>query len=287
MQMLPWILVAGLAALVVFLVLRPGRKPYADAIARIAEQAEDGEDLGASAPNDPPELARLRLALSKGWRPVRAGEDPGERALLGLFRYLNEAALTPLEEALRGAGARAALEDAANALRDLSFYARGKRSEETKVENLSALVQGVAREYTRDTGVAIRFDGPPAPVPVRIAPESFKDALYLLLANADRFGGGGTIDITLTHEGEKVRLCVRDRGAGFTQQALTRAFDPFWTSESDALGLGLTHARTLLADQGAALSIGNCDGGGGEATVLLERARSGDRDRGTEVGGPR
>jgi signal transduction histidine kinase len=241
-------------------------------VRRVAEEAKSGRDLGAPLEGDPPEVADLRLALSEGWRPVRAGEDPGEIALRGLFRYLEAAALAPIEEALGGGDLPGGTEDAVNALRDLAFYAKGSRTEEGKTENLSAIVQGVTREYTRDTGVSIRVDAPPTPVPVRISPESFKDALYLLLANADRFGDGQMIELAVDVSGDRVRLKVMDRGPGFSQDALVRAFDPFWSSEGDALGLGLPHARRLLAAQGALLSVANRAGGGGEATITLSKA---------------
>lgn len=270
MVIVPWILAALLAALALYLALRPGARPYVEAMNRLAEEAERGKDLGTSPPDEPGEIARLRLALSKGWRPVREG-DSGERALHGLFRYLEGAALLPLEEGLKGDDLRPSAEDAANALRDLAYFSKSTRKEERKSENLSAILQGIAREYTRDTGVAIRFDGPPAPVPVQLAPEAFKDALYLLLANADRFGEGKTIELTLEVEGDRIRLRIGDRGPGFTPEALNFAFDPFWSSENDALGLGLPHARTLLADQGATLSIGNRKGGGAEATIVMPR----------------
>jgi len=271
MQIVPWILAALFAALALYLALRPGANPYLEAVKRISEEAAGGRDLGEVSEEDPPEVAELRLALSSGWRPVRDGEDPGETALLGLFRYLEGAALSPIEEALRSGELQGGAEDTANALRDLAFYAKGTRVEEAKAENLTAIVQGVTREYARDTAIAIRFDGPPTPVPVRIAPESFKDALYLLLANADRFGDGKSIDIAVDVEGDRVRLRVMDRGAGFTPDALARGFDPFWTSEKDALGLGLPHARRLLSAQGALLAITNRAGGGGEATITLPR----------------
>lgn len=272
-QVIPWILAALFAGIAAYLALRPGAKPFLEALNRITEEAEKGEDLGETPEADPPEIARLRLALSRGWRPARKGEDPGEKAMSGLFRYLEGAALAPLEEGLRSGDLRGGAEDAANALRDLAFYANAGNKEEPRTENLSAIVQGVTREYARDTGIAIRFDGPPSPVTVRISPETFKNALYLLLANADRFGGGKTIDLAITVEGERVRLKVMDRGPGFRGETLARAFDPFWSSESDALGLGLPHARALLAAQGASLSVGNRDGGGGEAVVVLPRAR--------------
>lgn len=270
MLIVPWIFAALFAALALYFARRPDARPYVEAISRLAEAADGKKDLGASPPGEPEEVTRLRLALAKGWRPVR-GEDAGERALHGLFRYLEGAALRPLEEGLKGGDLHLATEDAANALRDLAYFAKSKRKEETQAENLSAVLQGIAREYTHDTGIAIRFDGPPAPVPVHIAPEAFKDALYLLLANADRFGGGKTIELTLETDGDRVRLHIGDRGPGFTPEALNFAFDPFWSSEHDALGLGLPHARALLAEQGATLSIGNRAGGGGEAVIVMPR----------------
>ncbi len=200
-------------------------------------------------------------------------EDAGEQALRGMSRYLGAAVLAPLERGLQAGDFRGPVEDAVDALRDLAFYAQAAPEAATSRENLVAVIQEVTREYTRETGTPIKFTGPHGPVPVVLAQERFKDGLYLILANAGHFGGGQTVEVAVESKGEDVDVRVRDRGPGFTEEALLRAFEPFWTSESDALGLGLPQAKKLLEGQGARLSLGNRSEGGGEVVIFLRGDR--------------
>ena len=206
---------------------------------------------------------------------VASREDAAERAtdaaLRGVVRYLRRAVVEPLEAGHGEEDASGIREDARNALDDLAFYARRPPEDARAVENLAAVIQEVAREYTRARGVSVRYSGPARPVRARISREAFQDAFYLLLENAGRFGGGQTIEIGVAEEEGELRIRIGDRGPGFGPDALRRAFEPFWTTESDALGLGLPHARRLLRRQGASIGISNREAGGGEVSVTLAR----------------
>ena len=158
-----------------------------------------------------------------------------------------------------------------DALRDLSFYARVVPEGVTGGEDLILQIQAVTREYTLATGASVKVSGPEGPVKAVLDAERFKDALFLLLENAGRFGKGQAVDVTVRQEGDRVSILIRDRGPGFSEKALLQAFEPFWTTESDALGLGLPQAQKLLKGQGASLTVGNPAGGGGEAVVILTR----------------
>lgn len=269
MSFLPWVLAALFAALAGYLALRKAENPYPEALDRLNKEVESGDEIGGSSAEDPPEVTALRLALAQGWMPRRTDTvDPSRSAVRGLVRYLLSAVLPPLRKS-----GREELEDALNALEDLVFYAHDHDGEEFRTENLASVIQGVTREYALETGISVRYRGPAGALPVSVRPEAFKDALFLLLANAGRFGGGETVDVIAETEDDRVRIKVRDRGPGFTRQALDEAFEPFWTSESDSLGLGLTHARGLLEGQGARVKIGNASEGGGEVTITLQKAR--------------
>ena len=75
-----------------------------------------------------------------------------------------------------------------------------------------------------------------------------------------------------------VTLKVRDSGAGFTEEAMKRAFDPFYTTRPRGSGLGLAVCRKIAEGCGGRISAANDDGGGAIITVLLppcrERKRS-------------
>jgi signal transduction histidine kinase len=275
MEIIAWVLVALFAAATAYLALRRKEDPYGDALGRLARELDADGEVAPSAPGDPPEVQRVRLALSRGRSASAAegGGDPGERALADLVRYVQEAVVAPLHRAREQRRFREGLEDAIDALEDLAFYARDREDEAPRAENLSAVIQAVTREYTLETGTPVKFRGPDGALPVSLAPERFKDAFFLLLANAGRFGGGQTVEVIAEAEGDMVRVRVRDRGPGFSREALEHAFEPFWTTDSDALGLGLTHARKVLEAQGGVLRVGNRQEGGGEVVMTLPRSR--------------
>ena len=214
-----------------------------------------------------------RAGTAAGGADAASGEDAAEHAtdaaLRGVVRYLRRAVVEPLEAGRGEEEAGGILEDARDALDDLAYFTRRPPEGARAIENLADVIQEVAREYTRARGVSVRYSGPARPVRARISREAFQDAFYLLLENAGRFGGGKTIEVGVAEEEGELRIRIGDRGPGFGADALRRAFEPFWTTESDALGLGLPHARRLLRRQGASIAIGNREPGGGEVSVTL------------------
>jgi len=268
---LPWVIAAVLALVVVVLISRGGKGRLEAALERLRREAEGKGVSPGPHEQDPPAVAKLRLALSRGAaEPLAAGDS--DAAIRGLFRYLEHAVLAPLQAVRGGNAGGVRLEDALNALDDLAFFAKDRKGEVPGTENLGAVVQAVTREFALDTGVPVKFSAPSEVLAAHISPEAFKDALYLLLANAGRFGKGTTVEVVAERAGDQVKLFVRDRGPGFTPDALYRAFEPFWTTERDALGLGLAHARKILALQDATLTVRNREGGGAEVEILLRRA---------------
>ncbi len=199
--------------------------------------------------------------------------DPREQALRGMARYMGAAVLRPLEEGLRKGDLRRAAEDAIDALRDLAFHAKPAGESATGTENMLSVIKDVTGEFTLESGTHVKLRGPDDPVRVNLAAERFKDATFLLLSNASRFGGGQTVEVIVEEKKGQVEVKIRDRGPGFSREALARAFEPFWTTESDALGLGLFQAKRLLGNQGGALRVGNANGGGGEVVISLPRVR--------------
>lgn len=250
MEVIAWILAAGFGALSLFLALRA----RASGPAGIGTHTKLHDD-----------------ATSLREESGSASEEPGDRALRGMARYLEAAVLEPLEKGLETGELRRPVEDAVDALRDLAFHAKSVPDGTPGRENLVSVIQAVTREFTLETGTPVKFRGPDTPVPVVVAAERLKDGLYLLLANAGHFGRGQTVEVSVEAEGDPIRVRIGDRGSGFSVEAMKEGFEPFWTTESDALGLGLTQAKRILERQGAALAVGNRPAGGGEVVVSLRR----------------
>ena len=53
--------------------------------------------------------------------------------------------------------------------------------------------------------------------------------------------------------------------------AFKRAFDPFYSTSKEGLGLGLPHARTLIEGMGGRVELSNVPDGGAEVEVSFAR----------------
>jgi signal transduction histidine kinase len=271
MEMVVWVLVVGLAVALIVLLFRKSDNPYAGALDRLSRDLERGGELNAQATDDPPEVGRIRAALASGWQPVReeVEEDSDDRAIRGLVRFLDAAAVGPLKQSLESEDSREIVASVVNALEDLRFYAQDPPPSEPRHANVPELIQKVVREYIQETDIPVKVRYSQSTLRTELDPEAFSDGLFLLLANAGRFGEGNTVVVEAEGAGEGIRVRVLDRGPGFESAALEHAFEPFWSTDPDAVGMGLPFARRLLEARGMRLRVGNREGGGGEAVIFI------------------
>ena len=225
------------------------------------------------APTALPGVQDLRKALAHGWTPrARSDGDGTRRALLRIAEFLRHRVESPLLAGLEGGGEglEENAEDALGAVEDLEFFLEGPPSPQApEARNLTQLAQEVTREFARQSSVLIKVQAPQEPIRIRIEPEPLKDAIFLILHNAAEFGGEQPVDVTLGMEGGKASLKVRDRGPGFSAEALLKAMDPFYSTSPGGLGLGLPHARRAVNSQGGEVFLRNAEQGGAEVEIQL------------------
>lgn len=188
--------------------------------------------------------------------------------------YLNNAVRDPLS----GAGPDAdrdelaeRIERALGALQDLDFFIE-EIDEQREGTDLVALAQSVSRDFAADQEIAVRMLLAASRVEADVNAAALMDALYLILHNAGRFGGGSTIDMAVDSRDGTPTIVVRDRGEGFSEEAFSRAFDPFYSTAPDGLGLGLPHARRVIEGMGGRIVLRNVPDGGAEVEVTLPAA---------------
>jgi two-component system sensor kinase FixL len=95
--------------------------------------------------------------------------------------------------------------------------------------------------------------------PVRADRSQIEMVLHNLLSNAiDALGAvpatSRELRLRADHEGAFVRLTVEDSGPGVHVDALEQLFEPFNTTKSDGMGLGLAISRNLIRAQGGDLA---------------------------------
>jgi len=119
----------------------------------------------------------------------------------------------------------------------------------------------------------------PSGIQVACRPERLRQLMINLLSNAlqalSALPAEGRVWATVTAGQKRVTLEVRDNGAGFTDEALKRAFDPFFTTRPRGSGLGLALCRKIAEGCGGAISAANAAEGGAVMTVRLPVHREG------------
>jgi signal transduction histidine kinase len=94
-----------------------------------------------------------------------------------------------------------------------------------------------------------------------------------LLTNALRYGGGGTVEVSVQTEGCNARISVRDHGKGIAPDFLERIFEPYErgakSGEPKGLGLGLYISRQLALSHGGQLTVESTPGEGATFSLIL------------------
>lgn len=112
-------------------------------------------------------------------------------------------------------------------------------------------------------GIATRI---PQDLPVRFDRGHLQQILTNLVSNGWRYSSQAPGAVSIEVDAESIR--VRDDGPGVDEQAQSRLFEPFYTTESTGTGLGLYIARELAEANGAEL---NYQGPGGCFVLTLPK----------------
>lgn len=231
------------------------------------------QDVGEGRAGEPDSLREIRQVLANSWAPRGLERDEATReALRRLAGYLRHRVEVPLLAGLEegGDGLRSGADAALDAVEDLEFFLEDPPVVPVlETRNLVDLVGEVTREFAGQFTIFVKMDGPQEPLRAIVDPEPLKDAIFLILHNAGEFGGGESVHMTLRREEDRIRITIRDRGPGFSPEALLRAMDPFYTTSPGGLGLGLPYARMALKAQGGDVAIRNAEGGGAEVEIIL------------------
>ena len=186
---------------------------------------------------------------------AQAGHDPGDveklRAILEAGRRIQRLA------------------------RDLVAYAKPQAARTEPVDLAAAVEEAIRlakpRLKDRSANVERRLD-PCAPV------EGNRSSLVQVILNlvtnaAYALAQGGRVAVSLTPDGDDVRLVVEDDGAGMTADVAARAFEPFFTTRGgEGIGLGLPIVRGIVERHGGTVSLETAPGAGTKVTVRLPAA---------------
>ena len=131
------------------------------------------------------------------------------------------------------------------------------------IEHILALMQLEAQEHKIHLEQTIEDDLPPV-----LGDETqISQVLVNVVVNAfQAMAEGGRCHLaatTCTTDGKRwVEISVRDTGVGIPDEALSRLFEPFYTTKPSGSGLGLAIAYRIMQDHGGLISVSSAPGTG-------------------------
>ena len=121
--------------------------------------------------------------------------------------------------------------------------------------NLLDLITTVAERLANEASTrAVRIDVEPATVPiVMVDPLQIRQVLVNLLSNAIDAAAdtrGGTVRVRCRHDSGTIEIVVDDNGRGIASEIAAHLFEPFQTTKTRGMGLGLPLSRQIVEAHG-------------------------------------
>jgi nitrogen fixation/metabolism regulation signal transduction histidine kinase len=147
---------------------------------------------------------------------------------------------------------------------DFRDYARLPAAELMPID-LNALVTDVMQLYEHTAAIPIQVELDPSAPLIRGDAQQLRQVMHNLLQNAqdaqEAQPASRPAQVTLmtkySSTSQRVRLLVRDNGAGFPDNILKRAFEPYVTTKAKGTGLGLAVVKKIADEHGARIDISN------------------------------
>lgn len=118
-----------------------------------------------------------------------------------------------------------------------------------KIEPIAEGVLNSAAPLANQLGVRVVKEIAPDLPPVRLDPSQISMALSSIVENAlEAMPQGGTLTLKALREDRFLVLTIRDTGCGIPKEQLTSIYDPFVTSKSKGVGLGLTLVHQVISN---------------------------------------
>ncbi|MCM3727417.1 transporter substrate-binding domain-containing protein [Neobacillus cucumis] len=163
-------------------------------------------------------------------------------------------------------------------IEDLLDYSREKPMHR-KWANLQDLIQSVTslfRKQIRSEGIKLEVDISPD-LEVYVDRDRIKQVLINLILNAIE-AMSATIDKKLTFHAKTDRqlicLVITDLGAGIEERDIVHLFQPFYTSKSQGIGLGLYISQKIMLEHGGRIEVKSVKNKG--TTFILYFSNEGD-----------
>ena len=223
----------------------------------VLQQAQRLETLGSMASGVAHEFNNLMTIVLGSLAQIERGMQEGSRDLQRLER------------------ANWAARQAGRLTQQMLSFARRQfhDNQELDLNELVGNFDGILAQMA-GTGVKLKVELAPEPLPVELDSGQMEMALLNLVRNAaDAMPGGGTLLIRTAKRhvdgSAMAEVAVHDQGAGMPQEVVKRAIEPFFTTKQKGAGtgLGLSMVNGFTGQSGGKMDIESAVGRGTTVTL--------------------
>ena len=93
--------------------------------------------------------------------------------------------------------------------------------------------------------------------------------LNLVLNDVQAMTSGGRLTISTGRDGKKMWMTIKDTGAGMSPERIKQIFEPFNTTKSRGLGLGMPYAQKIIQQHGGRIEVESRQGTGTQVRIEL------------------
>jgi len=109
-----------------------------------------------------------------------------------------------------------------------------------------------------------------SPVSGMLDEASIRGATLNLVLNAvQAMSNGGRLTISTGRDGKKMWMTIEDTGAGMSPERIKQIFEPFNTTKSRGLGLGMPYAQKIIEQHGGRIEVESRQGKGTQVRIEL------------------
>ena len=150
-------------------------------------------------------------------------------------------------------------------------FARPLELQRAKDEDLARMLdQAIALVEREVPGVSIYRNYEPEMRPFPFDAELMERVFYNLVLNAAQASAsGGAVTVKTRSAAATAEVSVIDRGAGIEPKNLNSIFNPFFTTKSAGVGLGLAIVSKIVDEHGGKITVESEPGKGSIFRVLL------------------
>jgi signal transduction histidine kinase len=145
--------------------------------------------------------------------------------------------------------------------------------------NLNEIINDIVellRPQLTANKVEVRLSMDEQPAHAMVDQSSMRGALMNLMLNAiEAMREGGTLSVAVDRTDESLRLEIADTGPGIGDEELKKIFEPFYTTKTQGLGLGMPYAKKIIEQHGGTISLNSRPGEGTTISITLPAAQKG------------